>query len=206
MQAIRGDGIECLDAKQAPAPFTAAWSRRDRAGYRWAVGIALACLPSAAWALVTGELADRVADVLAFIVIIFVPIAGIYVFWKVHVLPEQIAEKRHHPQKDAIRTLCLLSLVFGGMLWPIAWLWAYTKPTLHKLAYGTDKYEEPEPAAAEHGPVTAPTRLEDHLAALRHEVEQLPEEGAPEEDVAALRRDIARLEKKLAPSSRRETH
>ena len=25
-------------------------------------------------------------------------------------------------------TLCLLSLVFGGLLWPIAWLWAYTKP------------------------------------------------------------------------------
>ena len=24
-----------------------------------------------------------------------------------------------------IRTLCLLSLVFGGLLWPIAWLWAY---------------------------------------------------------------------------------
>ena len=29
-----------------------------------------------------------------------------------------------------IRTLCLLSLVFGGLLWPIAWLWAYTKPVL----------------------------------------------------------------------------
>ena len=24
--------------------------------------------------------------------------------------------------------LCLLSLVFGGLLWPIAWLWAYTRP------------------------------------------------------------------------------
>ena len=24
------------------------------------------------------------------------------------------------------------------MLWPIAWLWAYTKPVLHKMAYGTD--------------------------------------------------------------------
>jgi hypothetical protein len=24
------------------------------------------------------------------------------------------------------------------LLWPIAWLWAYTKPVLHKMAYGTD--------------------------------------------------------------------
>ena len=57
----------------------------------------------------------------------------------VHVLPEKIAHKRHHPQLEAIKTLCLLSLVFGGLLWPIAWLWAYTKPVGYKLAYGTDK-------------------------------------------------------------------
>ena len=30
-------------------------------------------------------------------------------------------------------------LVFGGMLWPLAWLWAYTRPVIHKMAYGTDK-------------------------------------------------------------------
>ena len=32
--------------------------------------------------------------------------------------------------------------VFGGMLWPIAWLWAYTKPVGYQLAYGTDKHED----------------------------------------------------------------
>ena len=51
-------------------------------------------------------------------------------------MPEKIAHKRHHPQLEAIKTLCLLSLVFGGLLWPIAWLWAYTKPVGYKLAYG----------------------------------------------------------------------
>ena len=70
------------------------------------------------------------------------PIAAIVLFWMVHVLPEKIAHKRHHPQKDAIQVLCLLSLVFGGLLWPIAWLWAYTKPTLHRMAWGTDKHED----------------------------------------------------------------
>jgi hypothetical protein len=31
-----------------------------------------------------------------------------------------------------------MSLVFGGILWPLAWILAYSKPVLHKLAYGTD--------------------------------------------------------------------
>lgn len=88
-----------------------------------------------------GEALDAVADVLAWVILIIVPIVGIVLFWLVHILPEQIAEKRHHPQQEAIKTLCLLSLVFGGMLWPIAWLWAYTRPVMYRQAYGTDKHE-----------------------------------------------------------------
>ena len=66
----------------------------------------------------------------------------ITLFWLVHVLPEKIAHKRHHPQLEGIRTLCFLSLAFGGLLWPMAWLWAYTKPVGYKLAYGTDKHPD----------------------------------------------------------------
>ena len=92
-------------------------------------------------AFLAGEALDTAADWLAIVVIVVVPIAAIVVFWLVHILPEKVAEKRHHPQQTAINTLCLLSLVFGGMLWPLAWLWAYTKPVIHKLAYGTDTAE-----------------------------------------------------------------
>ena len=66
----------------------------------------------------------------------------IVIFWLVHILPEKVAEKRHHPQLPAITTLCLLSLVFGGLLWPIAWLWAYTRPIGYKMAYGTEKHDD----------------------------------------------------------------
>ena len=90
----------------------------------------------------SGEFADKAASVLAVFIIVVMPIAGIALFWIVHVLPEKIAEKRQHPQKDAIHVLCLLSLVFGGLLWPLAWLTAYSKPVLHKLAYGRDKHED----------------------------------------------------------------
>jgi len=138
-------------------------------------------LPLRAYAM-TGPLADTFADVMAVVVIIFVPIAAIYLFWKVHVLPEKIAEKRHHPQKEAIKTLCILSLFFGGLLWPIAWLWAYTKPTLYKLAYGTDKHED----------------------YYKEQAEQAPEAGAEAEDVDALKAQIAKLEARVAKLSKKD--
>ena len=77
---------------------------------------------------------------IALFVIFVVPVVLIVLFWMVHILPEKIAHKRHHPQFEAIRTLCLLSLVFGGLLWPLAWIWAYSKPVMYKMAYGTDKH------------------------------------------------------------------
>jgi CBS domain containing-hemolysin-like protein len=100
----------------------------------------LASSPACA-ALFSGDALDKVADVMAIVVLIIVPVVVIVVFWLVHVLPERFAEKRHHPQAQAIQVLCLLSLVFGGLLWPLAWLWAFTKPVAHKMAYGTEKHE-----------------------------------------------------------------
>src|SRR5688500_20349808 len=94
----------------------------------------------------SGPLVDKIADYMAIFVLFFVPALLIYVFWMVHILPEKIAERRGHPQADAIKTLCLLSLAFGGLLWPIAWLWAYSKPVFYEMAYGTDRVEQP-PAA-----------------------------------------------------------
>jgi hypothetical protein len=107
------------------------------------LGLCAGMLPGVAFAsFLPPELMDTAADWLALFILFAVPIAGIILFWLVHILPEKIAEKRHHPQKDAINTLCLLSLVFGGMLWPIAWLWAYSRPVLFKAAYGVEKHED----------------------------------------------------------------
>jgi heme/copper-type cytochrome/quinol oxidase subunit 2 len=89
--------------------------------------------------LLSPELEDKLATGIALFVIFIVPAVLIVLFWMVHILPEKIAHQRNHPQFEAIRTLCLLSLVFGGLLWPIAWVWAYSKPVMHKLAYGTDQ-------------------------------------------------------------------
>ena len=101
--------------------------------------VVLLCAPSTAHAsFLSPEAEDKLATIIALVVIFVVPAVLITVFWLVHILPEKIAHKRHHPQFEAIRTLCLLSLIFGGLLWPLAWIWAYSKPVFYKLAYGAD--------------------------------------------------------------------
>lgn len=86
------------------------------------------------------HLIDGFANVVSWIVLIVLPIAFIALFWFVHIWPDTVAKRRQHPQRDAIHALCVLSLFFGGLLWPFAYLWAYTRPTMYKLAYGTDRY------------------------------------------------------------------
>lgn len=132
---------------------------------------ALLMAPVVHASLFSGDTLDMVANILAWVVLFIAPVVGIVVFWMVHILPEKIAEKRRHPQLGAIKTLCLLSLVFGGLLWPLAWLWAYSKPVLHKMAYGTDVDEnihknDHEPAAdsaAQNGADRAPAEKEPRI-------------------------------------------
>ena len=130
------------------SPYVPDAARRVRRASRTIAVVLLVAVWSLAWptdahaSLMSPEVEDAVAKYIALFVLFVMPVGAIVLFWMVHVLPEKIAHKRHHPQFEAIRTLCLLSLVFGGLLWPIAWLWAYTKPVGYKLAYGTDKHPD----------------------------------------------------------------
>lgn len=140
---------------------------------RWSPGGFLALLVllplHANASMFKGEALDAAADVLTWVVLVIAPVVGIGVFLAVHVLPEKVAERNHHPQTKAIQCLCLLSLFFGGMLWPLAWLWAYSKPVLHQIAYGTDKVvpEREGAAPASGGEAT------DELRQLRQRVAEL---------------------------------
>jgi CBS domain containing-hemolysin-like protein len=137
---------------------------------RVAAGLALALAPGFAHAsFLSGDALDTVANWLAWFIIIVMPVAGVVVFLMVHVLPEKIAEKKQHPHKHSIKTLCILSLVFGGMLWPFAWLWAYTRPLGFKAVYGTEKHEDYYLEMAKK--VHAGELSAEELAYLRHELE-----------------------------------
>jgi hypothetical protein len=177
-------------------PFVPDLAMRVRRTARTVIVAVFAVVWALAWpspahaSLMSPELEDTVASYLAVFIIFFVPVLAIVLFWLVHILPEQIAHKRHHPQFEAIRTLCLLSLVFGGLLWPLAWIWAYTKPVAYKLAYGTDKHPDyyneqglPEPASA--------------TADIRQRVAALQERGVPTSEIDAIRADLAAIESRL---------
>ena len=182
-------------------PIAPAASRARRASREVVVGLlaaaaVLACPASARASFLSPEAEDKLATFLAIFVIFFVPILLIVLFWMVHVLPEKIAHKRHHPQLEAIKTLCLLSLVFGGLLWPIAWLWAYTKPVGYKLAYGTDKHPD---YFKEHGlpePIDPATDMRQRVAALEAS-------GVAVDELDAIRTDLAALESRLTAGGAR---
>jgi hypothetical protein len=133
--------------------------------------------------LFEGEALDTVAEVVSWLALIVAPIVIITLFWLVHILPEKIAEKKKHPQAKAIQMLCLLSLAFGGLLWPIALLWAYSKPVLYKMAYGTDTVQH-EPSGQE--------KAQTHIS---------PSEPATVDELESLRSKVAVLEAKLAQRS-----
>jgi hypothetical protein len=145
--------------------------RHHRGGFAALIAFAFLALTSSAHASIfQGETLDSIANGISWVVLVIAPIIGVVAFWMVHILPEKIAEKRRHPQAKAIQCVCLLSLCFGGILWPLAWLWAYTKPVLHKMAYGTDVGES-------HG----------------HGGEEITE---PEKEIEKLRARVAELEAK----------
>jgi CBS domain containing-hemolysin-like protein len=132
------------------------------------IAFAILALPSRAQAsMFHGETLDSIANGISWVVLIIAPVIGITAFWLVHILPEKIAHKKKHPQTRAIQCLCLLSLCFGGLLWPIAWLWAYTKPVLHKMAYGTDVDE----SLGHHG--DAVSKEENEIEKLRARLAEL---------------------------------
>lgn len=140
------------------------------------------------------EAEDTLATVLAVVILFVVPVVLIVLFWMVHILPEQIAHKRNHPQFEAIRTLCLLSLVFGGLLWPFAWIWAYSKPVLHKMAYGTDKLHEDEHEETPAGGLS----LRQKTLGLHERLARLESQNIPDADLAKLRADLEAIESKFA--------
>ncbi|MFO1316735.1 MAG: DUF3302 domain-containing protein [Burkholderiales bacterium] len=174
-------------------------SAQPRAVAALAAASALLAPGAARASLFAGETLDVVANWVAILVLILVPVIAIVVFWLVHVLPERFAEKRHHPQAQAIQVLCLLSLVFGGLLWPIAWLWAFTRPAIHKMAYGTDKSEEWHEEMGQKA--KAGELLEHEIAHLRHELDAMAGRGALPAHLRELRADLDRLGAQAAPKA-----
>jgi hypothetical protein len=74
--------------------------------------------------------------------------------------PGKVAKRRGHPQLDAINVMSWLGIITMGLLWPIALVWAYTRPPYMLQATG-------EPLA---GSAT------DEITSLRARIEYLEEQ------------------------------
>lgn len=90
-----------------------------------------------------GGAEDKIADFMSWVIMLVLPAVGIYLFWQAHIYPEKVAEENNHPQLAAIKTLCLLSLLFGGLLWPFALVWAnYKYPAREVIVEKEEEKEE----------------------------------------------------------------
>lgn len=166
-------------------------SARPRIPAALLLAVALLAPRIASASFLSGDALDTAADWIAILVLIVVPVVVIVVFWLIHILPEKIAEKRHHPQKQAINTLCLLSLFFGGLLWPLAWIWAYTRPVAYRLAYGTDKHEDYYAELGEKA--KGGNLLTTEIEHLRGELDDMAARGQLPPELKALRDDLDAL-------------
>ena len=68
-------------------------------------------------------------DYFTFVVLIVLTGAGLVGAVFLASLPGKIAADRGHPQADAIRVAGWLGLLTMGLFFPIALIWAYTRPT-----------------------------------------------------------------------------
>ena len=64
----------------------------------------------------------------SFIILVLLAIAAAAIFLELADMPGNIAKSRNHPQAEAIHILAWLGLLFGGVGWVVAMVWAKLKP------------------------------------------------------------------------------
>jgi hypothetical protein len=69
-----------------------------------------------------------VLDAFTLIVLGLLVSAGLYAAFRLGSLPGQIARQRGHPQADAINVAGWVGLLTLGLFWPLALIWAFTRP------------------------------------------------------------------------------
>ena len=67
-------------------------------------------------------------DYVAFAIFGILLVAGVILAVSLGQLPGQIARQRGHPQATAVSAARWLGVFTGGVLWPLALIWALWKP------------------------------------------------------------------------------
>ena len=69
-----------------------------------------------------------VLDGFAFVVFAVLIFVGVVIVVNLGKLPGQLAHKWNHPQASAINAMSWIGIATGGLLWPVAFVWAFTTP------------------------------------------------------------------------------
>lgn len=67
-------------------------------------------------------------DIFALIVLLVLVASAVAIWAVLGWYPGKIARERHHPQAEAIAVCGWWGVITMGLLLPLAWIWAYTKP------------------------------------------------------------------------------
>jgi hypothetical protein len=65
-------------------------------------------------------------DAFAFLVFAVLIFVGVIIVVSLGKLPGQLAHKWGHPQAGAINAMSWIGIATGGLLWPVAFIWAFT--------------------------------------------------------------------------------
>ncbi len=67
-------------------------------------------------------------DVFALVILLVLLLVGAAGWLALGMMPGRIARQRGHPQADAIAAAGWWGILTMGLLLPLAWIWAYTRP------------------------------------------------------------------------------
>ncbi len=68
-------------------------------------------------------------DIFSLIVLLVLLCAVVAVWVMLALMPGRIARERNHPQAEAINVCGWWGAITFGLLLPVAWIWAYTRPS-----------------------------------------------------------------------------
>jgi hypothetical protein len=74
-----------------------------------------------------------ILDAFAFVVFAVLIAVAVIIFVSLGKLPGQLARQWGHPQASAINVASWIGIATGGLLWPLALIWAFTTPSRSRL-------------------------------------------------------------------------
>jgi Protein of unknown function (DUF3302) len=91
-------------------------------------------------------------DAFAFVVFAVLILVGVIIVVNLGKLPGQLAHKWNHPQASAINAMSWIGIATGGLLWPVAFIWAFTTPFGARSAKGDLQPHGVEPGTDDGAP------------------------------------------------------